>query len=71
MYLNLLKSIQCKIIAVFINANFLFCFDSVVGPVVGKYSMDIAIKKAKEAGIGWVTAKGNTISISLNSGNNS
>jgi len=31
---------------------------NVLGPVVGKYSMEIAIKKAKEAGIGWVTAKG-------------
>jgi len=32
--------------------------NNVLGPVVGKYCIDLAIKKAKEAGIGWVTAKG-------------
>jgi len=36
----------------YVNGN------NVLGPVVGKFCMDIAIKKAKEAGIGWVTAKG-------------
>ena len=28
------------------------------GPVVGSMCMDIAMKKAKENGVGWVTAKG-------------
>jgi len=32
--------------------------NNVLGPVVGKYCIDLAIKKAKESGIGWVTAKG-------------
>jgi len=31
---------------------------NVLGPVVGKFSMQIAIKKAKESGIGFVAAKG-------------
>ena len=31
---------------------------NVLGPVVGNFCMDIAIKKAKEAGVGWVVAKG-------------
>ncbi|CAG0898130.1 unnamed protein product [Darwinula stevensoni] len=29
-----------------------------LGPVVGNFCMDLAIKKAKEAGVGWVIAKG-------------
>lgn len=29
-----------------------------LGAVVGHFSMDLAIKKAKEVGIGWVVAKG-------------
>ncbi|XP_064617592.1 uncharacterized oxidoreductase YjmC-like isoform X2 [Liolophura sinensis] len=28
-----------------------------LGPVVGKFCMDIAIKKARETGVGWVTAR--------------
>ncbi|KAK7508487.1 hypothetical protein BaRGS_00000053 [Batillaria attramentaria] len=32
--------------------------NNVVGPVVGRFAMDLAIRKAKEAGIGWVTVKG-------------
>ncbi|XP_005099922.1 uncharacterized oxidoreductase YjmC [Aplysia californica] len=32
--------------------------NNVLGPVVGKYCIDVAIRKAKDAGIGWVTAKG-------------
>ncbi|XP_059176723.1 uncharacterized oxidoreductase YjmC-like isoform X2 [Physella acuta] len=32
--------------------------NNVLGPVVGKFCIDIAIKKAKESGIGWVSAKG-------------
>ncbi|XP_075998283.1 putative oxidoreductase YjmC isoform X2 [Genypterus blacodes] len=31
---------------------------NVLGPVVGKFCMDLAIKKAKEVGIGWVVARG-------------
>ena len=29
------------------------------GPTVGTFCIDLAIKKAKEAGIGWVSARGN------------
>lgn len=29
-----------------------------LGPVVGNFCMDIAMKKAKESGVGWVVAKG-------------
>ncbi|XP_060073877.1 uncharacterized oxidoreductase YjmC-like [Ylistrum balloti] len=32
--------------------------NNVLGPVVGKFCMDLALKKAKEAGIGWVSARG-------------
>jgi LDH2 family malate/lactate/ureidoglycolate dehydrogenase len=31
---------------------------NLLGPVVGNFCTDIAIKKAKEAGVGWVVAKG-------------
>lgn len=31
---------------------------NLLGPVVGNFCMDLAIKKAKDAGIGWVVAKG-------------
>ncbi|XP_060585808.1 uncharacterized oxidoreductase YjmC-like [Ruditapes philippinarum] len=33
-------------------------FIFVTGPVIGRFCMDFAIKKAKEAGIGWVSARG-------------
>ncbi|KAH7645348.1 malate dehydrogenase-like protein [Dermatophagoides farinae] len=32
--------------------------NALLGPVVGKFCMELAIKKAKECGIGWVVAKG-------------
>ncbi|EFO85906.1 hypothetical protein CRE_02254 [Caenorhabditis remanei] len=32
--------------------------NNLLGPVVGNFCMDLAIKKAKDAGIGWVVAKG-------------
>jgi LDH2 family malate/lactate/ureidoglycolate dehydrogenase len=32
--------------------------NNLLGPVVGKFCMDIAIRKAKEAGVGWVSANG-------------
>ncbi|KAK5966509.1 L-sulfolactate dehydrogenase, partial [Trichostrongylus colubriformis] len=32
--------------------------NSLLGPVVGNFCMDLAVKKAKEAGVGWVTCKG-------------
>lgn len=32
--------------------------NKLLGPVVGRFSMELAIKKAKETGIGWVVAKG-------------
>ncbi|GMT15599.1 hypothetical protein PFISCL1PPCAC_6896, partial [Pristionchus fissidentatus] len=31
---------------------------NLLGPVVGNFCMDLAVKKAKEAGVGWVAAKG-------------
>lgn len=31
---------------------------NLLGPVVGNFCMNLAIKKAKEAGIGWVVARG-------------
>ncbi|KAL4222706.1 hypothetical protein ACF0H5_018747 [Mactra antiquata] len=32
--------------------------NNILGPVVGKFCINLAIKKAKEAGIGWVSARG-------------
>ncbi|VDK77983.1 unnamed protein product [Litomosoides sigmodontis] len=32
--------------------------NNLLGPVVGNFCMDLAIKKAKETGVGWVVAKG-------------
>lgn len=32
--------------------------NNVLGPVVGNFSMNIALKKSKEVGIGFVVAKG-------------
>lgn len=32
--------------------------NNLLGPVVGNFCMDLAIKKAKEVGVGWVVAKG-------------
>lgn len=29
-----------------------------LGPVVGNFCMEIAIRKAREVGVGWVTARG-------------
>lgn len=34
-----------------------------LGPVVGNFCMDIATKKARETGVGWVAAKGENIKI--------
>lgn len=31
---------------------------NLLGPVVGNFCMNLAIKKAKEVGIGWVVARG-------------
>lgn len=31
---------------------------NLLGPVVGNFCMDLAVKKAKEAGVGMVNAKG-------------
>ncbi|CAH1798083.1 unnamed protein product [Owenia fusiformis] len=36
----------------FVNGN------NILGPVVGKFCIELAIKKAKDVGIGWVCAKG-------------
>ena len=30
---------------------------NLLGPVVGNYCMNMAMRKAKEAGVGWVVAK--------------
>lgn len=31
---------------------------NLLGPVIGNFCIDLAIKKAKEVGVGWVAAKG-------------
>jgi hypothetical protein len=31
---------------------------NLLGPVVGNFCIDLAVKKAKECGVGWVVAKG-------------
>jgi len=36
---------------------------NVLGPVVGNFCMQTAIKKAREAGVGWVVANGEIVSI--------
>lgn len=33
---------------------------NLLGPVVGNFCMNLALKKAKEVGIGWVVARGET-----------
>ena len=33
---------------------------NLLGPVVGNFSMKIAIEKAKQSGVGWVVASGKT-----------
>lgn len=38
---------------------------NLLGPVVGNFCMNLAIKKAKEAGIGWVVAHGEHVSMLL------
>lgn len=38
---------------------------NLLGPVVGNFCMNLAIKKAKEVGIGWVVARGESL-FSLN-----
>lgn len=32
--------------------------NNLLGPVVGKFCMNLAIEKAKQSGIGWVVANG-------------
>lgn len=32
--------------------------NNALGPVVGNFCMDVAIRKAKDCGVGWVVAKG-------------
>ncbi|KAG8233871.1 hypothetical protein J437_LFUL006894 [Ladona fulva] len=32
--------------------------NNALGPVVGNFCMDLAMKKAKETGVGWVSARG-------------
>lgn len=34
---------------------------NLLGPVVGNFCMNLAIKKAKEVGIGWVVAHGESL----------
>ncbi|KAG8303546.1 hypothetical protein J6590_007204 [Homalodisca vitripennis] len=34
--------------------------NNALGPVVGNFCMDVAVKKAKDSGVGWVVAKGMT-----------
>lgn len=32
--------------------------NNALGPIVGNFCMDLAIRKAKQCGVGWVVAKG-------------
>ena len=38
---------------------------NLLGPVVGNFAMQLAIQKAKESGVGMVTAKGSLIGVNL------
>ena len=44
--------------------------NNLLGPVVGKFSMNLAIEKAKQVGIGLVVAKRNSILIIININSN-
>ncbi|XP_023214422.1 uncharacterized protein LOC111617352 [Centruroides sculpturatus] len=46
------KIIKETVATAYVNGN------NLLGPVVGNFCMKLAIKKAKEVGIGWVVAKG-------------
>lgn len=35
--------------------------NNALGPIVGNFCMDLAIRKAKECGVGWVVAKGTAV----------
>lgn len=37
-----------------------------LGPVIGTFCMDLAIKKAKESGVGVVTTKGDDLNLIVN-----
>ena len=39
---------------------------NLLGPVVGNFCIDVAIQKAKTAGVGWVVAKGTFYFLLLN-----
>lgn len=41
------------------------CVDghNLLGPVIGKFCMELAIKKAKDAGVGWVVCRGKISSV--------
>lgn len=41
---------------------------NVLGPVVGKFCMELAIQKAQQAGIGWVVAKGHVVHQCISTG---
>ena len=38
---------------------------NLLGPVVGNFAMQLAIQKAKESGVGMVTAKGSLIGVNI------
>lgn len=39
--------------------------ENLLGPVVGNFAMQLAIQKAKDSGVGMVTAKGELIPVSF------
>lgn len=41
---------------------------NLLGPVVGKFCMELAIQKAQQAGIGWVVAKGHVVHQRISTG---
>lgn len=34
---------------------------NLLGPVVGSFCMDLALRKARDVGIGWVVARGTSV----------
>ena len=56
----LTHSLEFKIFSALVNGN------NCLGATVGKYSMNLAIQKCKNVGVGVVTAKGNQLAVKYN-----
>ena len=53
-----------------ITVMILFSSHCAVGPAIGKFAMDLAMKKAKDSGIGLVSVRGNVSCVSKDSTRN-